>query len=184
MALIRFDWKTILWDPSTDTWKRSLVGKLQAVNFPPNIELLERMLERAVYVIRLNGVFAVKYPNGTSPTIYIGEGNFKQRISHHREWVNELQELAGPNGFEVRIATPRVQNHEGAYQACEADLLKEFKEIFGTVPLRNRQVENTNFAHKYVDEEITQVLKIGQGRRYLWEIAPMKANALFEAYKI
>jgi hypothetical protein len=37
-------------------------------------------LNRAVYVIRLNGKFLVRYPWAKSPVVYIGEGDLPERL--------------------------------------------------------------------------------------------------------
>jgi hypothetical protein len=80
----------------TETWRKVTLPKLLKVG------LTEPELTRSVYVIRLNGDFCIQYPTGQSPTLYIGEGRFNQRIAAHRKWVEELKELVGEFTFQGR----------------------------------------------------------------------------------
>jgi hypothetical protein len=80
MVNVALDWKHIDWMPD-ETWTKNILPKIKAVG------LTSAELKRSVYVIRLNGDFCIQYPWGESPTIYIGEGNFNQRINNHRSWV-------------------------------------------------------------------------------------------------
>ena len=172
MVNVALDWKRIDWLPR-ETWKKNILPKLKAVGLKP------AQLKRAVYVIRLNGDFCIKYPRGESPTIYIGEGNFSQRINSHRSWVKELEELVGGFAFQVRIAIPRVKNNEEAYLDCEAALLEKFGEIFGTAPLWNKQYESRRNGYVYNSKQINQAICKGSGAKYKWAIAPMKSSSFY-----
>ncbi len=68
----------------------------------------EPSLERAVYVMRLNPAFAIKYLRGISPVIYIGEGNFKNRIISHKGWVSDLPEVIDSFSLTIGLSIPRV----------------------------------------------------------------------------
>ena len=182
MANVSLNWKNIEWNPSGDTWKKKIVPKLLEVGFPKNEEALSIRLKRSVYVIRLSGYFAVNYPNGISPTIYIGEGDFQQRITSHRDWVRELEELAAVGGFVVKICTPRVRNNPGIYRAVEADLITRFERIYGAIPLRNRQREINNVEHRYKTREITSSLRLPTNHEFIWAIEPMPRNDLYGAF--
>lgn len=82
---VPLSWITIDWLPS-ETWTKHTLPKLASSGFSI------KDLARSVYVIRLNGNYAVSYPKkGETPTIYVGEGNFAQRITSHRAWVHELR---------------------------------------------------------------------------------------------
>jgi hypothetical protein len=136
-------WKRIDWLPS-ETWKKHTLPKLL------NVSLKTADLKRSVYVIRLNGDYCIEYPKSQSPTLYIGEGNFNQRITSHRTWVTELKELVGEFSFQIRIAVPRIQNNASAYLDCEAALLIRFRNVFGSAPLFNKQLEkrrNNNYIY-------------------------------------
>jgi hypothetical protein len=97
---VALDWKRIDWLPS-ETWKKNTLPKLIGCG------LRTGDLDRSVYVIRLNSDYCVEYPKGTSPTLYVGEGNFNQRINSHREWVRELKQFVGEFSFQIRIAARR-----------------------------------------------------------------------------
>lgn len=80
---VPLNWSFINWLPE-DTWKRETLRKLidAGVNHGD--------INRSVYAIRLNGNYAIHYPNGESPTVYVGEGNFCNRITCHKSWVAEI----------------------------------------------------------------------------------------------
>lgn len=80
-------------------------------------------LGRCVHVIRLNGNYCVEYPKRTSLTVYIGEGNFNQRIVQHRTWATESKDLVGEFSFQARLSVPRVKKNPTGYKDCEAALL-------------------------------------------------------------
>jgi hypothetical protein len=172
---VTLNWKRISWEP-TDTWAKCVVPKLDEVG------VKEADLGRSVYVIRLNGNFCVGYPKLRSPTVYIGEGNFKQRIDAHREWVGELKELIGAVSFDVRIATPRVRNNPDAYLDVEAALLERSGKLFGTAPLWNKQFESRRFDYTYDDEALNSVLTVGRGTRYRWAITPMPSCSFHDNF--
>lgn len=160
-----------------ETWKKNILPKLKAVGLKPEA------LKRAVYVIRLNGDYCIRYPRGESPTIYIGEGNFGQRINSHRKWVRELEELVGDFAFQVRITIPRVKNNADAYLDCEAALLEQFGALFGTAPLWNKQYESRRNGYIYNEKQMKQALCKGCGAKYKWTIAPMKSSSFFENFR-
>lgn len=168
MVEVALDWKRIDWMPH-ETWTRKILPKLKAVG------LTQIQLKRSVYVIRLNGDYCIQYPKGQSPTIYVGEGSFGQRINSHRSWVRDLEELVGEFAFQVRIAIPRVRNNSDAYLDCEAALLERFGQLFGTAPLWNKQYEKRRNGYSYSQRQIDQPLCKGSGTKYKWAIAPMKS---------
>lgn len=176
MVSVALDWKRIDWMPK-ETWKKDILPKLEAVG----LSLAD--LKRSVYVIRLNGEFCIQYPRGQSPTIYIGEGRFGQRINSHRAWVKELEELVGDFAFQVRVAVPRVKNNVDAYLDCESALLNRFGELFGTAPLWNKQYESRRNGYEYNDKQVNQAICKGSGAKYKWAIAPMKSSSFFENFK-
>lgn len=176
MVDVKLDWKQIDWLP-TDTWERGVVPKLEEA------EINIRDLKRSVYVIRLNGDYCIDYPKNQSPTVYIGEGNFKQRISSHRNWTNELKEFVGDFSFDIKIATPRVRKSEYAYLDCEAHLLIRFQEIFGSAPLWNKQIERRSQIHyTYSEKKIKQAICQGRGKKYKWAFKPMKSSSFYQNF--
>lgn len=173
---ISLDWASIEVNP-TDTWEKVIVPRLAEVGVKPE------SLSRSVYVIRLNGNFCIEYPWGVSPVLYIGEGNFKQRVTSHRAWIGELEELVGQFSFEVRIATPRVKNNNIAYRDCEAYMIDRFGELFGSAPLRNAQFETRLCPHYvYNQAKVDKALQIGRGRRFQWAFKPMPASGFYKLY--
>lgn len=175
MVKVALDWKRIDWMPD-ETWKKDILPKLEAAGLRP------AQLQRSVYVIRLNGDFCVQYPRGQSPTIYIGEGRFGQRINHHRSWVKELEDLVGEFSFQVRVAVPRVRNSLDAYLDCEAALIERFGDLFGTAPLWNKQYENRRNDYEYNLRQVDQALRKGSGAKYKWALTPMRASSFHENF--
>lgn len=174
---VPLDWKTIDWLPD-ETWKRDLIPKLEQAGISP-IEL-----KRSVYVIRLNGEFAVDYAKGESPTIYVGEGNFYSRISSHKVWVKEIRELVGKFSFQVCIATPRVKNNPDAYLDTEAALLDRFGVLFRTAPLWNKQFETRRCEHyEYSERQLDFALRKRSGTKYKWAIRPMRSCSFYASYE-
>lgn len=176
MVYVDLNWQKIDWKPS-DTWAKDTVPKLKECG----LKLGE--LRRSVYVIRLNGNYCIHYPKGQSPAIYIGEGRFSQRIYSHRSWVKELEDLVRNFSFEIRVAVPRVRNSEDAYKDAEAALLIQFAAKFGSAPLWNKQFENRLFDHyEYRCNEMDSAICKGGGKKYKWEIKPMKASMFYKSY--
>jgi hypothetical protein len=150
---------------------------------PKKHKITEEQLERAVYVIRTCGKFAIDYPNKPSPTLYIGEGNFKQRLMQHKNWLKELRELVGDFPFEIALEIPRARNNAYLYKDMEADLLHEFKEIYGLAPFLNKQMEYHDGDHDYEPyEEFIRPLQIGRGKRIPWAISPLPSNGHYDNY--
>lgn len=176
MVTVALDWKRIDWMPN-ETWKKNILPKIKSVGLKPED------IKRSVYVIRLNGDFCIQYPNGQSPTIYIGEGNFGQRINSHRAWVKELEELVGKFEFQLRIAIPRVQNNPEAYRDCEAALIVRFGELFGTAPLWNKQYESRLNDYLYNQKQVDQAICKGSGTKYKWVIAPMRSSSFYANFR-
>ena len=116
------------WMP-TDSWSEKTLPELES----KRVTLAD--LKRSVYVIRLNGEYCIDYPTGTSPALYVGEGNFRSRIRKHRKWVDELTELVGKFSFQICIAIPRVRKNGFAYQDADAAILEAFGRRYGSAPL-------------------------------------------------
>lgn len=161
-----------------DTWARNILPKLNAIG------IKEQDLCHVVYVIRINGLFAIQYEEGVSPVVYIGEGNFKDRISSHRKWLGNITELVDDAVFEVRICVPKKKRGDYANKDFEAVLLHKFKEIFGSAPMKNRQLEYPSVDHDITSYQTSVVapLRIGKGVRYYWAIKPLRANTHYDDY--
>lgn len=172
---VPLSWSKIDWLP-VETWKKHTLPKLIEIGLNP------ADLKRSVYVIRLNGDYCIEYPHGESPTLYVGEGNFSQRITSHRTWVSELKELVSNFSFQVRIAVPRVRKNAEAYLDCEAALLARFGELFGSAPLWNKQFETRRNGYSYSQSQLDQALCKGSGAKYKWAIKPMKASPFYAEF--
>lgn len=174
---VPLDWHRIDWMPG-DMWKRDILPKLIRAG------ITEAMLGRCVYVIRLNGDFCIGYPNGESPTIYIGEGRFSTRISKHRSWLRDIQILVGEFSFQICVAVPRVRKNGYAYQDAEAALLEYFGKKYGTTPLWNKQYETRKCPHYIYNElSIKEALNKRSGAKYHWAIRPMKSSPFYRCFK-
>lgn len=176
MVQVALRWHRISWRPG-EPWARETRPKLEA----KGVDLKE--LPKSVYVIRLNGNFCIKYPTGESPTLYIGEGRFAQRIRRHGAWVQGLEELVGDFSFQVCLALPRVANNAEAYRDCEAALIDRFAQHFGSAPLWNKQFETRRFPHyEYNNRQMDQTLCKRSGAKYKWAVAPMKSSGFYENF--
>ena len=176
MATIKIKWAYIEWDVGF-TWAKDIVPQIQ------ECKLNITDLNRAVYIIRTKGNFAIDYPKLPSPTLYIGEGDFRARISRHKTWLKELRELVGEFPFEIAIAIPRAKNNVFMYKEMEADLLHEFKSIYGVTPLLNKQLEYHNKEHTYLPyKEFIRPLQIGRGKRIAWGLRPLPSNRQYDNY--
>lgn len=141
-------------------------------------------LKHAVYIIKIFGFFAIQYEKGVSPVIYIGEGKLKQRMSSHLKWLENITELVDDATFKVGICIPKKNNGHYANQDFEAVLLHKFKELYGSAPMKNRQMEYPSADHeiKSYQTAVRAPLMIGKGVKYYWAIKPLKANEHYDSY--
>ena len=175
MVNVALNWHRFDWDPD-ETWRKATLPKLAA------LDISEKDLARSVYVLRLNGNFCIQYPWGQSPTLYIGEGRFSQRINAHRSWVTELEELVGDFSFQVCVAMPRVRNSPETYRDCEAALIHRFRERFGSAPMWNKQNESRLFDYAYNQRQMDQALCKRSGARSKWAVAPMPSSGFYKNF--
>lgn len=175
MANVNITWHWIEWEVGY-RWKRDILPQLQG-------NVIEANLTRCVYVIRANGNFAIRYPKDVSPVLYIGEGNFKDRIACHKNWLNDLIECTGEFPFQIAICVPRAPNNTFLYKDMEAALIHKFKKLYGCAPFANGIMEYQRIDHNYQTlDEFVKPLKIGRGRRFYWEIKPMRSNSFYDRY--
>jgi hypothetical protein len=177
MVHVALNWIRLNWMPD-DSWTEKTLPELQK----KGVKLAD--LKRSVYVIRLNGEYCIDYPTGTSPTLYVGEGNFRSRIRKHKEWTDELTDLVGKFSFQVCIAIPRVKKNEFAYQDAEAAILDAFGLRYGSAPLWNKQFEKRRCHHyNYAPKSISDVIGKRSGSRYEWALRPMTSSPFYENFK-
>lgn len=130
-------------------------------------------------------MFAIEYPRGISPTVYIGEGNFEQRITQHKNWLRDLADLQGENEFLIGYCFPRARNASKVYSEFEAMLINEFRDIYGAAPLRNKQMEFQKSNHEFHPiSEIRSAIMIGKGVRFHWAVKPMKSSSMYDVYQL
>lgn len=176
MANLTLDWKWFGWGFGCN-WAEHMLPQIT------NAGLTEDDLKRSVYILRLNGPFAIEYPKGNTSVLYIGEGNFKSRLNTHvKEWLCDLEEIVQHFGLTIGVTTPRVRGNAVVYKDVEAILLQSFGELYGTAPLNNKQFEFSKITHTYNQKDIDSVLKIGRGIKHKWSIKPMKANKFYDVY--
>lgn len=175
MVSVSLIWHRLDWRPKENPV--ALVDQLHALGVG------REDLFRSVYVIRLNGNFCIQYPNGTSPTVYVGEGDFPVRIKKHAEWLKGLSDELMGDSFQVCVALPRVRKNENAYMDTEAVLIQRFIQMFGIAPLWNKQKENRKFDHhEYVLREIDEALCKRSGSKYKWAVMPLKSSQFFSSF--
>ena len=174
-ATVKIHWYWVRIDP-TDKWK-TVEAKLVA----KSVDL--RWLAKSVYVIRLQDDFCISYPKGHSPTLYVGEGSFKSRITSHRKWLKQLYELTGVIPLEVGLAFPRVQNNNLPHRTFEAHLLNCFYQRYDSLPLKNSIHENMQYDHHYEKKALAGVIGPGSGKKYKWGLTPLRSNSFHAVYK-
>jgi len=123
-----------------------------------------------VYIIRSCRPYAVRYKSGWSSTIYIGQGNFRNRItSHLNNWVHPLSIEYHDIGIEIRMYIPRVRNNYYAFKQVEGYLICEFEKKYGELPSGNDRKGSVSDRHKY-NFDFGSILGLGRGPGYEWDI--------------
>ncbi len=145
-----------------------------------------RRPEQCVYVIRLIGEVAPRYPIKTCPTIYIGEGKAAGRISTHTEWLTPLVLSVPQMGIEIRVAEIARKNHTSLYQYIEADLIAWFCDEYGCLPWFNLQRERSKEGHYDYEVDAINELKwgfrTGRGVAFQWTIEPTHNNEYYRHF--
>jgi hypothetical protein len=142
--------------------------------------------KQCVYVIRVAGDVAIRYPKRFSPVVYVGEGNAYGRLYGHTGWLTSLVLAVPQVSIQVHIAEVVRRNRPNLYKAIEADLLKWFADRHGSLPWFNRQwewkhqgqFEYTPDAWRSLAKRVGQ----GSGNRFLWAIQPTKNNDQYTPY--
>jgi len=177
MAEIEIYWHWIKYGMGSK-WARDVLPQLE------ELEVSELDLSKSVYVIRAAGYFAIKYPKGISPVLYIGEGNFKSRIEQHRNWLGNMSEIMSEFPLEIAFCFPKCKgNNHCRHQDTEAAMLHAFKRKFGLAPFKNKQMEYPKIDHEYLPRlAFNDAITIGRGVRYDWAIEPMPSNIHYSEY--
>ncbi len=139
--------------------------------------------KQCIYFIRLTGDVVPSYPDGTSPTVYIGEGDARARLLGHTKWLSPLITSVPGLGLEVIIAEVVRPNNTTLYQFVEADLIAWFAKKYGSIPWFNRQREKSKEGTYDYEPETEKALKAklhpGPGNSFNWAIQPTKTNDFF-----
>lgn len=142
----------------------------------------DKSLERSVYILRIRSQFVIRYPRFGSPVLYIGEGNFLQRMgSHKRNWLQAFAKEQKDFCYSIWFCVPRVRNNEDAYKSVEGHLIQWFKKKYGAIPLYNSHTEKEIKKYKY-DKSFYQALMIGKGSRPKWSITPCRSHPAHKKY--
>jgi len=144
--------------------------------------------KQCVYFVRLTGDVVPIYPNGNSPTVYIGEGDAKNRLLSHAKWLTPLITSIPGMGLEVVIAEVARGNNPKLYQFVEADLIAWFAEKYGSIPWFNKQREKSKERQYEYAPLAEQILKSkflpGPGNSFQWAIRPTHTNPFHRQWKI
>ncbi|BCG46462.1 hypothetical protein GEOBRER4_n1258 [Citrifermentans bremense] len=177
MAQININWHWITYEIGSK-WKKDVLPQLG------KLEISESDLSSSVYVIRVAGYFAIKYPKAISPVLYIGEGNFKTRIEQHRNWLGNMSEIMSEFPLEIAFCLPKCTgNNHCRHKDTEAAMLHAFKDKFGLAPLKNKQMEYARIDHEYLPRlAFNDAINIGRGVRCDWAIEPMPSNIHYNEY--
>ena len=167
MTAVNIAWRWIDFDPKET---KKLITRLETARIPMTL------IDRAVYVIRLQSPFAISYPTNYTPTLYIGEGNLVQRLNAHREWTANLQSIGYTFPIKVAICCPRVRNGYDAYRNFEAHLLKVFFDRYGSLPLKNSIHEHNAYDHTY--ERVATSGILGPGRQFEVDYRALQRRAV------
>lgn len=140
-------------------------------------------LERCVYVIRFSHTYAVQYRHRASPTIYIGRGHFRQRITAHLQWLSNLSEKMSDLEIQVWFFAPRVKRTGNAYKTVEADLIEAFVRENGSVPWFNTSRPNPVYSYTYEPLlRFRHAVLQGRGSAYPWSIRPNSSDEMTELF--
>jgi len=130
-------------------------------------------VDRGLYVMALANNLSMRYPNGHSRVIYIGEGAIRNRIYHHlhEKLFNIFLGLQGV-GFCFHFAEPRKNKKTDFYKDVEYDFLEYFKEKYGEYPLYNEKSGRThNGDNSYATSALCKLTNRGRNIQWIIEQA-------------
>jgi len=143
-----------------------------------DIEL--RKVTQGIYIVSLAGSICIGYPNEESQVIYVGQGKIRERIKAHlKNWVAHLSESLQDMEFNIYMTEVKVPGFAEAYKDVEYDILEEFRERYGQLPIQNsisgRYSEREHEYNKKAFYPIWRNRNINKG----WKIEPMPDNDWF-----
>jgi hypothetical protein len=175
-------------DFGSDTNEDNTLRKLRASLRNGLQEFRESDLKRAVYVVRMCGNFVIAYKYRNSPVLYIGRGNCGQRLAQHlNNWMHQVKNFGENASVEMKICFPRRQRRENFFMNVEADLLKLFRQEFGSLPFFNKRSElkHAGKIKKYSSQmkrEMRRAIMIGSGNKPQWALKPTRSNKDFRTF--
>jgi len=134
---------------------------------------------RGVYVITLSDNLSIDYNREPSQVIYIGRGQIKNRLkAHFALWIRDLSDSLQDIAFDVWMTEVRVKGNANAFKEVESDLLYDFKEKFGRVPLQNKKRGDDHYkTHEYFDDWNLPLTNPKKNHiRNGWSIEPLGNN--------
>jgi hypothetical protein len=97
-------------------------------------------VSQGVYVITLSDNLSIDYNGKSSQVIYIGRGQIKSRLKEHLAlWIRDLSDSLQDIAFDVWMMEVFVRGNANAFKEVESDLLKDFEDRFGCLPLQNKK---------------------------------------------
>jgi len=96
-------------------------------------------VRKGVYVITLASNISIDYSGKPSQVLYIGRGALKQRFSEHlKRWIPAITKSIYDFGLIFWMTEIRKAGSGDLFKEVESDLLVEFKDEYGRVPLQNK----------------------------------------------
>ncbi len=138
-------------------------------------------VKRGVYVITLAQNISIDYSGHPSQVIYIGRGNLRSRISSHlRNWIRYFSESLQDISFNIWLTEIRVKGSPNAFKDLEYDLLDEFFNRYGELPIQNTKYgDNFGREHEY-NMEWRAPLNNPRNIHNGWTIKPLRNNPWFK----
>ena len=174
MAQIEVDWVKIVLSPPC-RWR----------DVRKQIDAKPRLADadKAIYVVRILGAFAINYDYKASPVLYIGSGHLQQRLQSQLKWLNELAKRVKGVKLEIWFFQPRPKLNGDIRRDVEAELLTRFLDLHGAVPLFNARHEAPENRHTYVpDKALKSALVLGKEKSFQWALVPLPPNSSYKTY--
>ena len=135
---------------------------------------------QGVYVISIAQGYGVSYAKGCSEVMYIGRGNFSNRIrSHLQNWIFDMSRSLRDVPFKFYLEELSDGRSPTAYKDLEHWLLEVFSDKFGEKPLLNKIAGREGSISHTFSGNCDAPLN-NRGKKFLWEIRPLPKNPWFK----
>ncbi len=130
-------------DVQKEAKKRSIRNAIDSLRreFERQTDVGLNEVRRGVYVIRIAGGMSVRYRDGKSPVLYIGQGNLENRIKGHYDGklFDFMLSLNGAN-FDFYVCEPWKSHYRGNdfHKQVEFNMIEDFAAHFGGVDEQHR----------------------------------------------